>query len=167
LSARFQLAQVNIASPLEPLDSPLLAEFVEQLGPVNATAELSDGFVWRLQTESGNATDVRGFDDERLIINMSVWESLDSLRAFVYSTRAHLDVMRRRRDWFARLRLGLALWWVPTGHRPTIAEAEERFALLQARGPSPDAFTFREHYPAPDLAQRDPMLDDRQLCPAG
>jgi Domain of unknown function (DUF3291) len=122
LSARFQLAQANIASPLEPLDSPLLAEFVEQLGPVNATAELSDGFVWRLQTESGNATDVRGFDDERLIINMSVWESLDSLRAF---------------------------------------------ALLQARGPSPDAFTFREHYPAPDLAQRDPMLDDRQLCPAG
>jgi Domain of unknown function (DUF3291) len=123
--------------------------------------------MWRLQTESGDATEVRGFDDERLIINISVWESLASLRAFVYSCREHLDVMRRRREWFERLSLHLVLWWVPVGHRPTISEAEERFAQLEARGPSPEAFTVREHFPAPDAARRGLVLDDRELCPAG
>jgi hypothetical protein len=102
-----------------------------------------------------------------LIINMSVWESLEALRAFVYSRREHLDVMRRRREWFERLSLHLVLWWVPAGHRPTITEAEQRAAQLGARGPSPAAFTFREHFPAPDVGRRELRLDDRQLCPAG
>jgi hypothetical protein len=167
LPADFHLAQVNIALPLEPLDSSLLAEFVAQLEPVNATADRSHGFVWRLQTGSGDATGVRGFDDERLIVNMSVWTSLQALRGFVYSNRAHLEVMQRRREWFARLKLHLALWWVPAGHRPTVAEAEERFARLQAVGPSPDAFTFRAHFPPPDVVDRELAVDDRQLCPAG
>jgi hypothetical protein len=165
--ARFHLAQVNIALPLQPLESALLAEFVAQLEPVNAAAELSDGFVWRLQTEAGDATEIRGFGDERLIVNMSVWESLAALRAFVYSRREHLDVMRRRREWFERLSLHLVLWWVPVGHRPTITEAEQRAAQLEARGPSPAAFTFREHFAAPDADRRELLLDDRQLCPAG
>jgi Domain of unknown function (DUF3291) len=165
--ARFHLAQVNIALPLEPLDSALLAEFVAQLEPVNAAAELSEGFVWRLQTESGDATEIRGFDDERLIVNLSVWESLASLRAFVYSRREHLDVLRRRREWFELLSLHLVLWWVPVGHRPTVAEAEERFAQLDTRGPSPAAFTFREHFAAPDADRPELLLDDRQLSPAG
>lgn len=163
----FHLAQVNIALPLEPLDSPLLAEFMASLDPVNAVADGAPGFVWRLQTESGNATELSGFDDERLIVNMSVWESLEALRAFVYSNRAHLDVMRRRREWFDRLRLHLVLWWVPAGHLPTVVEAEERMALLDALGPSPEAFTFREHYPPPDAASEDATLDERELCPAG
>jgi hypothetical protein len=163
----FELAQVNIALPLEPLDSPLLAEFVAQLEPVNAVADASPGFVWRLQTESGDATDIRGFADDRLIVNMSVWESLEALRAFVYSSRGHLDVMRRRREWFDRLRLHLVLWWVPAGHRPTVAEAEERMALLDALGPSPDAFTFRRHYPPPGAEADAAVIDERELCPAG
>ena len=163
----FHLAEVNIALPLEPLESPLLAEFVAQLDPVNAVADSSPGFVWRLQTESGDAIDIRGFGDERLIVNMSVWESLEALRAFAYSNRAHLEVLRRRREWFDRLRVHLVLWWVPTGHRPTVAEAEERMALLDALGPSPDAFTFRQHYPPPDAQADEPVVDDPELCPAG
>ena len=94
---RLELAQFNIALPREPLDAPLLADFVAALAPVNAAADASRGFRWRLQTEQGDATGVRAFDDHRLIVNMSVWESLEALREFVYSQRAHLDVLRRRR----------------------------------------------------------------------
>jgi hypothetical protein len=147
---RHQLAQLNIALPREPLDSPLLAEFVASLEPVNAAADAAEGFVWRLQTEDGDATGIRAFGDDRLIVNMSVWESLEALRAFVYSGRTHLGVMRRRRDWFERMgEMHLVLWWVPAGHRPGVAEAEERLTLLRAAGPSPDAFTFRCHFPPP------------------
>jgi hypothetical protein len=147
------LAQLNLALPREPLDSPALAGFVAQLEPVNAVADASPGFVWRLQTDDGDATGVRGFGDDRLIINMSVWESLEALRAFVYSNRAHLDVLRRRREWFERMETYLVLWWVPVGHIPTLEEAEERLDLLRERGPSPDAFTFRSVF-------------ERDLCPA-
>jgi hypothetical protein len=162
----FHLAQVNIALPREPLDSDLLGDFVAQLDAVNAVADASAGFVWRMQTDEGDATDVRGFGDDRLIINMSVWESLEALRAFVYSQRAHLDVMRRRREWFERLPVYVVLWWVAAGHVPTVAEAEERLALLRAAGPSGDAFTFREHFPPPDAARGEAVRDDRDLCPA-
>ena len=148
-----QLAQLNIALPREPLTSPLLLEFIARLDPVNAAADAAPGFVWRLQTEDGDATGIRGFGDDRLIVNMSVWESLEALRAFVYSNRAHLDVLRRRREWFERMDFHLVLWWVPAGHRPTVGEAEERLDLLRACGPGPDAFTFRSVY-------------ERDLCPA-
>ena len=164
----FQLAQLNIALPREPLDAPLLAEFVAALDPVNASADAAEGFVWRLQTEDGDATAVRGFGDDRLIVNMSVWESLEALRTFVYSSRRHLDVMRRRREWFERMgEMHLVLWWVPAGHRPTVAEAEERLTLLRALGPSPDAFTFRRHFPPPSSADAVAVDDERELCPAG
>jgi len=165
----FHLAQMNIALPREPLDAPLLRAFVEQLDPVNAVADASPGFVWRLQDEGGNATAIRAFEDDRLIVNMSVWESLEALRAFVYSNRAHLDVMRRRREWFEKMaELFVVLWWVPAGHIPAVAEAEERLTLLRAAGPSPDAFTFRAQFPPPgesDAAAVDD--DDRWLCPTG
>jgi uncharacterized protein DUF3291 len=168
----FHVAQLNIALPREPLDTPLLTEFVEQLDPVNATADRAPGFVWRLQTEEGNATDIRAFGDDRLIINMSVWESLDALRAFVYTSRAHLHVLRRRREWFERLQASyLVLWWIPAGRVPTVEEAEQRLELLRALGPSPSAFTFRRHFPAPHAAPDagDPSVteDDRWPCPAG
>jgi Domain of unknown function (DUF3291) len=162
----FHLAQVNIALPREPLDSELLRDFVARLDPVNAVADASSGFVWRLQTDQGDAIDVRGFGDDRVIINMSVWESLDALRGFVYTGRAHLDVMRRRREWFERLPLYLVLWWIPVGHVPTVTEAEERLALLQATGSSRDAFTFREHFPPPDAEPGAATRDERDLCPA-
>jgi hypothetical protein len=147
-----QLAQVNIALPKEPLDAPLLAEFLAWLEPVNARADLAPGFVWRLQTDDGDATGIRGFDDDRLIVNMSVWESVEALQEFVYRDRGHLAVVRRRREWFNRMDTFMVLWWVPAEHRPTVPEAEERLELLRRRGPTPQAFTFREHFPSPESA---------------
>ena len=163
--ARFHLAQVNIALPLEPLESELLREFVEGLEPVNALADASPGFVWRLQDESGDATGIKAFGDDRLIVNMSVWESLEALRAFVY-TSGHVEYMRRRREWFDKLATYFVLWWVPAGRLPTIAEAEQRLATLEAIGPSPEAFIFRRHFPPPSAYTEHAVDDDRWLCPA-
>ena len=153
--AAHHLAQVNIGTLRAPLDSPDLAGFVAQLEPINALADASPGFVWRLQTEDGDATAIRAFDDQRIRVNLSVWASLASLRDFVYASR-HLDVMRRRREWFHRMDHYLALWWVPAGTIPTVAEAKERLELLERRGPSPDAFTFRSPFPEPAAAPRAP-----------
>lgn len=163
--AAFQLAQLNIALPVEPLTSARLAGFVELLGPVNALADAAPGFVWRLQTEDGDATAVRGFGDDQLIVNLTVWESLETLADFVFGG-FHLEVMRRRREWFARMRDPFTvLWWVPTGHRPTVAEAEERLTALQEQGPTPFAFTVRRAFPAPgSTAPR--QADDDWFCPA-
>ncbi|HEX6674271.1 MAG TPA: DUF3291 domain-containing protein [Actinomycetes bacterium] len=148
------LAQVNIALPRAPVDAPELAEFMALLDPINELADRSPGFVWRLQTESGNATAIRPFDDHRLMVNLSVWESLEALRDFVYASR-HLDVMRRRRDWFHRMAgTYLALWWLPAGTLPTVEEAKERLARLRRDGPGPDAFTFRQPFPPPGRGPR-------------
>jgi hypothetical protein len=110
---------VNIALARAPIDSDLLSEFVALLDPINALADRALGFVWRLQTEGGNSIAVRGFDDDRIIVNLSVWDSIDHLAVFVYRS-AHTEVMRRRREWFDRIGLHLALWWVPVGHLPTV-----------------------------------------------
>ena len=142
-----QLAQLNIALPRAPLDAPLLAEYVATRAPLNALADRSPGFVWRLQTEEGDATAIRAFGDDRLIVNLSVWESLQALRAFAYGGE-HLAVMRRRREWFEpAVEAHLALWWVPAGQIPTVEEAERRLEHLRARGSTPRAFTFREIHP--------------------
>ncbi len=147
--AAHHLAQVNIALPREPLDAPLLADFVAALDPVNAAADGAPGFCWRLQTEDGDATGIRAFGDDRLIVNLSVWESVEALRAFV-SGAQHLAVLRRRRTWFERMAEShLALWWVPAGHEPRVREAEQRLALLRRDGPSPAAFTLRRRFPPP------------------
>ena len=151
----WHIAQVNLALPREPLDSPALAEFVAALEPVNALADAAPGFVWRLQDETGDATSIKAFGDERLIINMSVWESIEALWSFVYDG-GHLEVMRRRREWMTKLaEIHMALWWVPRGYIPSIEEAEERLEHLQAHGPSERAFTFKERFPS------------REPCPAG
>jgi hypothetical protein len=159
-----QLAQLNIALPIAPLTAPELAGFVAELEPVNALADGAPGFVWRLQTEDGDATAVRAFGDDRLIVNMSVWTSLEALGAYVYSGR-HREVMARRRQWFERMREAYqVLWWVPDGVRPTIAEAEQRLDHLRAHGPTPYAFTFRTPFPAPEA---EPVhADDAWFCPA-
>jgi heme-degrading monooxygenase HmoA len=163
----FQLAQFNVALPLEPLGTPLLADFVAALDSVNAAAEASPGFVWRLAGEDGNATSLRSAGDARLILNMSVWESLDALRAFVYAQRAHRDVMRRRREWFEHLgETHMALWWVAAGHRPTLAEADQRLAIVRRDGPTADAFTFRVSFAPPDGGAAGANLDARELCPS-
>jgi hypothetical protein len=150
--------------PKAPIKSPLLAQFVELLDPVNALADEAPGFVWRLQTEDGNATAIRAFDDDRLIVNMSVWESIDDLAAFVYRS-AHVEVMRRRREWFDRMRLYMTLWWVPRGHIPSVAEAEERLAHLRRHGPTPFAFTFKTRF-SPLQPPSELPVDDELGCPA-
>ncbi len=143
---RPSIAQVNIALPREPLDSPALAEFVANLEPVNALADTAPGFVWRLEDDSGDATSIRVFDDDRLIINMSVWESIEALWEFVYSG-GHLDVMRRRREWMTRIaRSYMCLWWVSEGQIPTTDEARQRLEYLEANGPTARAFTFKERF---------------------
>jgi hypothetical protein len=152
--AAHHLAQVNVATLRAPLDGPELAGFVAQLEPLNALADQSPGFVWRLQTEDGDATAIRPFDDDRVMVNLSVWASLEALRSFVYAT-GHLDVMRHRRAWFHRMPDPyLALWWLPAGTIPTVAEARERLELLAAKGPTTDAFTFRAPFPEPADATR-------------
>ena len=132
----WHLAQVNIALPREPLDAPLLADFVAALAPVNAVADASPGFVWRLQTEDGDATAIRPYEDNRILINLSVWTDLAALRGYVFGSD-HATYMRRRREWFERFeRVYVALWWVPAGHRPSVAEAVDRLAHLEAHGPT-------------------------------
>ena len=167
MRGHWHIAQVNIALPREPLDSPALAEFVASLESVNALADAAPGFVWRLADETGDATSIRAFEDERLIINMSVWASIEALWEFVYSGR-HLEVMRRRREWMTRIaETYLALWWLPTGELPTIAEARRRLDHLRAHGPTRRAFTFKQRFAAPGSPNAAPVIDDREPCPAG
>jgi heme-degrading monooxygenase HmoA len=148
----FHLAQFNIGRILGPIDSETMAGFVSQLAEINALGDATPGFVWRLKTEDGDATAIRPYDDERIIVNMSVWESLEALHGYVYQS-AHAEVLRRRREWFARMtESSMVLWWVPAGHYPTVAEAVARLDLLRAEGPTPAAFTFRQGFSAPDAA---------------
>jgi hypothetical protein len=147
----WQIAQMNVGTTLYPIDDPRIAEFVDGLDAVNALADASPGFVWRLQTESGNATAIKPRDaDPLFIVNMSVWETVEALFEFVYKT-AHTAVMVKRRQWFAKPeRAYMVLWWVPAGHRPTVEEGLARLDELDANGPTPRAFTFKQKFPPPD-----------------
>ena len=148
--ARYQLAQANIARMRAPLESAVMEGFRSQLERINAVADASPGFVWRLQSDEGDATAIRAFDDPLMLVNVSVWESLEALHAYVYKSD-HVGPLRGRRAWFEPLtgQASLALWWIPGGHTPTVAEAVERLGLLCARGPTADAFSFREPFPPP------------------
>jgi heme-degrading monooxygenase HmoA len=147
--ANWQLAQVNVSTLREAIDSPRLEGFVAALDPVNATADNAPGFVWRLMTTEGNATAIRAFDDPMIIVNLSVWESVEALEAFAYGDPGHRAVMRGRREWFERHEAAsFALWWIPAGVVPTVAEAADRLEHLRRFGPTPTAFTFRDRFPA-------------------
>ncbi|WP_275627141.1 DUF3291 domain-containing protein [Pseudomonas sp. 273] len=151
MSQPYHLAQVNIARARAPLDHPLMRDFVDQLAPVNALAEASRGFVWRLQDEAGDATGVQAFDDPRIIVNLSLWESLEALRDYVYGGE-HLAVLRRRRDWMEKLPgPTLALWWLPAGQLPSLAQARAALRSLAERGPSAEAFSIARPFPAPSM----------------
>lgn len=151
--ALWHIAQLNVARLLHPIDHPATSEFVALLDPINQLAEDSPGFVWRLQDESGNATEIDVFGDPLVIINLSVWESIESFRAYVYKS-AHLDVLRRRAEWFdGHEAPHLVLWWVPAGHQPTTARAIERLTHLRDHGPTAAAFTVRDRYPPPATAE--------------
>jgi heme-degrading monooxygenase HmoA len=148
MAGNVHLAQVNVGRIKAPLDSALLAGFVARLDEINALADRSPGFVWRLQTPQGNATDLRPYDDDRILMNMSVWESLEHLTAFVFGS-SHRELLQQRRDWFEKFEgVYAALWWVPVGHRPSIEEAKSRLAHLAEKGPTPYAFSFKDTFPA-------------------
>lgn len=143
------LAQVNVARMLGPLDGPVMAEFARALDPMNLLAERSPGFVWRLQDEAGDATALRVFDDDQVIINLSVWESVETLKAYTYGS-GHAHYVKRRKEWFSAFgRPHYVLWWVPDGHRPTPEEARDRLDRLHADGPTPDAFLFTHVFDPP------------------
>jgi hypothetical protein len=162
----YELAQLNIGIIRGPMESPIMAEFSANLDRINALAESSPGFVWRLQTPEGNATAIRPFDNEKMLINMSVWQDADSLRKFVYRS-AHADILRRRREWFEKISEAiLVLWWVPRGHRPSVEEAIARLELLRRKGPHAEAFTFRETYPPPDARASEQPVSFEDECPA-
>lgn len=148
------LAQLNVGLARAATDSPVMAGFIAGIEPVNALADAEPGFVWRLQDGDGpGATALRPRGPD-FMVNMSVWESLEALRDFVYRSGTHLDFMRRRREWFHRMaEEHLVLWWVPAGHLPDLAEGLSRLDLLRSRGPSPLAFTFRDPYAAPASAR--------------
>ena len=153
MTSAFHLAHFNVARLRAPLTDPSMAGFVAGLDTINALADSSPGFVWRLaEGPDGDATTVRPLDPD-VIVTMSVWDSIESLRAFSYQS-AHLDYLRRRRDWFLPHEpASLVLWWIPAGHRPTVEEACRRLDRV-ADGPSPEAFTFRRTFPAPELTAR-------------
>jgi hypothetical protein len=143
-----ELAQMNVATMKEPLESPSMADFVANLDRINALADASPGFVWRLQTDQGDATAMRPMGEQTLV-NISVWKDAESLRQYVYES-AHVEIMRRRKEWFDRMREAyVVLWWVPTGHRPTASEAVARLEHLRLHGPTAQAFTLRETFLPP------------------
>ena len=158
---KYHLAQVNIGRFIRPVEDPANADFVNALDQVNALAEASPGFVWRLTGDGNNATDIKPFpDDPNMAINMSVWESIDALAAFVYRNMDHRGVMRRRREWFEERQVYMALWWVPAGTLPTIEDAKAKLALLEKLGPTAEAFTFRQPFAAPSGDDVAPVLDE-------
>ena len=145
----YQIAQINIARMLAPIDDPIMAEFVAQLAPVNALADSSPGFVWRLQSESGDATSIQIYDDDLIIINLTVWESVDALCEFVYKG-PHNVVLRDRKRWFEKFDGPYyALWWIPVGHLPSPEEGKERLDYLREHGDSAYAFSFRKFFSQP------------------
>ena len=149
-SPLYHIAQVNIARMRGPLDGPVMEGFVARLAEINALADRSSGFVWRLQTEAGDATYLRPYDDDRILFNLSVWESVEALKDYVYKS-AHREVLRQRKEWFEKMdEMFLALWWISPGHIPTIDEAKERLEHLRSFGDTARAFTFK-HVCAPEL----------------
>ena len=162
----YQLAQLNVARMTYAMESPELADFVDNLDRINALADEAPGFVWRLQLEDGDTTDIDLFGSDQLV-NMSVWDSIESLHDYVYRTE-HTEILSRKKEWFDRLdEAYLVLWWVPEGRLPTLFESKAKLELLRAAGPSAEAFTFKQAFPAPGVRTEVSAaagFDD--LCPA-
>jgi hypothetical protein len=141
------LAQLNISRIIpETMEDPIMADFVAQLDTINALAESSKGFVWRLKGDDNNATGFHPFDDDRVIVNMSVWENIDDLMAFAFKS-AHAMVMKDRNKWFEKFgKPSMVLWNVEEGHIPTVQEARERLEYFQANGAMEFAFDFKNRF---------------------
>ena len=165
--AQYHIAQVNIGRVKAPVEDPIMAGFVARLDEINALAERSPGFVWRLQTSEGNATYFRPYpEDDRVLINMSVWETIESLQHYVYQT-AHAELLRQRQAWFEKFAGSYtALWWVPAGHLPGMDEATKRLAHLEKHGPTQFAFTFKATFEPDEQFQKAIDWSSFQPCPA-
>ncbi|MBE1300117.1 MAG: DUF3291 domain-containing protein [Alteromonadaceae bacterium] len=149
MSQDYYLAQLNIAKTLAPLESPKLKEFVDNLDRINGIAESSPGFVWRLKDDTGNATEISAFDDPNIIVNMSVWQDIQSLKQFMFKTD-HASFLMRREQWFEKpTQPTYVLWWVPKSHTPTLDEAKQKLAHLREHGDTEHAFSMRKVYAAP------------------
>ena len=160
------IAQMNIGRMKGPLDSSVMADFKLLLDAVNALADASPGFVWRLKTEDGDTTAIRAFDDDLVIVNMSVWAGLEALRAYTYHS-SHIYVLKRRRDWFDRMgEASNVLWWVQVGHLPTVAEGKARLEHLRQHGDTAHAFSFARPFPSPDESPSTDLTHLRDSCPA-
>jgi len=166
LISKYHIAQVNIGRIKAPIDDPLMAGFTGRLNEINALADGSPGFVWRLQTDEGNATYLRPYADDRILLNMSVWETIEELKHYVYRT-AHAELLRQRQAWFDKFAGAYtALWWVPEGHRPGIDEAKKRIAYIDAHGPTQFAFTFKKTFDPDEEYQRGIDWASFEPCPA-
>jgi hypothetical protein len=164
---QYHIAQLNIGRVKAPVEDPIMAGFVARLDEINALAERSPGFVWRLQTSEGNATYFRPYpEDDRILINMSVWETVESLRHYVYQT-AHAELLRQRQAWFEKFAGSYtALWWVPAGYRPGMDEATQRLAHLEKHGPTQFAFTFKATFEPDEQFQKAIDWSSFHPCPA-
>ena len=156
----YHLAQINIARFRLPAEDPINADFVNALDQVNAIAEEQPGFIWRLVGDGNDAMDVAAFDDPQMLINMSVWKDMEALAGYVYRTPAHRDIMRRRKEWFDHMDTSFALWWIKAGHIPTVEEGRKRLEILAKKGPSPEAFTFKQPFAAPNGDTPKAVLDE-------
>jgi hypothetical protein len=146
---RYEVAQLNVGRAVAPFDDAVMADFMNWLDEINALAERSPGFVWRLQGDNGNNTSLKVSDDPLFIINMSVWSSIDALYEFTYRSE-HKTVFKRRHEWFERMGIPITvLWWLPAGTVPSVDNALARLERLRSLGPTPDAFTFKQHFPPP------------------
>jgi hypothetical protein len=162
----YHIAQINIGRIKGPIDGPIMAGFVARLDELNALADRSPGFVWRLQTSAGNATYFRPYADDRILMNMSVWQNVDALKQYVYHT-VHAELLRQRHEWFEAFGSSyMALWWVPAGHLPGIDEAKKRLACLEKHGPTEFAFTFKKLFPPDERFQQAIDWSSFEPCPA-
>ncbi|WP_298553427.1 DUF3291 domain-containing protein [uncultured Algibacter sp.] len=143
------LAEVNIAKPLAPMDNPIMQDFVNNVDKMNAIADAADGFIWRLQDEDKDeATAI--FQDDSLIINMSVWENLESLFNYTYNS-GHIKVFKRKKEWFSKMKMmHMAFWYVPEGYEPTFQDAKNRLDYLNKHGDTPYAFSFKSKFTSTD-----------------
>ena len=162
---RYHIAQVNIGRIKGPMDGEIMRGFAARLDEINALADRSPGFVWRLQTDEGNATYLRPYEDDRILLNMSVWENVETLRHYVYKT-AHVELLKQRHNWFETFSgIYAALWWVPAGHIPGIDEAKKRIAHLQEHGPTEFAFTFKNVFEPDEKFQQGINWSSFEPCP--
>ena len=151
LMTKYHLAQANIGEMLGPLDDPIMAGFVNNLERINAVADAAPGFVWRLQTEDGDATALKVFDNNMLIINMSVWESVEALHQYTYHSD-HAELLRQRRDWFTKMAsMHMVMWWLPAGELPTIDDMKAKLDHINTHGPTPAAFTFKQRFTVEEM----------------